>query len=204
MIRISNSARGLVRGFVVSLGSAAAAMLALSVVPQRAEALSLINPGAAPSAKAASGGLTTEVVSRGGGGGGFHGGDGFHGGRGFHGGGAVFHGGGGPVFHGGALRSGGAVFHGGGFRTGPVFHGGGYRYSGLRYGGYRSGGCRFAHHHHFHRRFCYGASYYPYYDSPYYYPYRRCRTIWTYYGPRRVCHYPVSYTHLTLPTNREV
>ena len=162
MIRISNPARGIVRGFLVSLGAAAAAMLALSVVPQRAEALSLINPGAAPTAKAASGGLATEVVGRGG----FHGGGGSHGSKSFHGGG--------PVFHGGAFRSGGAVFHGGRFRTGPVFHGAGYR---------------FAHHHHFHRRFFYGASYYPYDDYPYYYSYRRCRVIWTYYGPRRVCHY---------------
>jgi hypothetical protein len=175
MIRISNPARGVVR----CLGLVAAAMLALSSVPQRAEALSLINPGAASTAKLASGGLTTEVRDGHGG----HGGGGGGGGGGFHGGGGGGFHGGGPVFHGGGFHSGGAVFHGGGFRAGPVFHGGGHRYSGLRYGGYR-----FAHHH-VHRRFFYGASYYRYDDYPYYYSYRRCRVIWTYYGPRRVCHY---------------
>ncbi|HEY2106518.1 MAG TPA: hypothetical protein VGH29_12070, partial [Candidatus Binataceae bacterium] len=50
MIRILDSARGAVR----RLGFAAAAMLALSTVPQPAEALSLINPGAVPTAKLAS------------------------------------------------------------------------------------------------------------------------------------------------------
>lgn len=175
------------------LGLMAGAMLVLSAAPsQRAEALSLINAGAAPTAKAASGGLMIEVAGRGavagfqggggsgfhgGGGGGFHGGSGFQVGGSFHSGAATFHGGRGPVFHGGGFRTGGAVFHGGGFRTSPVFHGGAYRYSGLRYGGYR-----FARHHHFHRRFFYGASYYPYYDYPYYYSNRRCRVIWTYYG----------------------
>jgi hypothetical protein len=162
MLKTLDSGRGVVR----RLGLAAAAVLALSAVPQRAEALSLINPGAAPTAKAASGGLTMEV-------------------RGGHGGGGGgSHGGGGGGFHGGGFHSAGAVFHGGGFRAGPVFHGGGYRSSGLRYGGYR-----FAHHHHFHRHFFYGASYYPYDDYPYYYSYRRCRVILTHYGPRRVCHY---------------
>ena len=93
--------------------------------------------------------------------------------------------GGGPVFHGGGFRTGAAVFHGGGLRAGPVFHGGGYRYGGTRFGGYR-----FAHHRHFHGHFFYGASYYyRYYDYPDYYSYRRCRMIWTYYGPRRICHY---------------
>jgi hypothetical protein len=85
--------------------------------------------------------------------------------------------------------------HGGGYRAGPAFHGGGVRYGGIRYGGYRSsgyryggfrhGGFRFAHHHRFHRRF-YGPAYY---DYPCYYAYRRCHVIWTYYGPRRVCHF---------------
>ena len=51
---------------------------------------------------------------------------------------------------------------------------------------FRGGGYRFAHRHHFHRRFVYGPSYY---DYPYYYPYRRCHVVLTYYGPRRVCHY---------------
>jgi hypothetical protein len=198
MTRISDSGRGVgrrllrtsVRSLMRPLGLAAAAMLVLSAAPiQRAEALSLINPGAAPTAKAASGGLTTEVRGgHGGGGGGFHGGGGggVHIGSGFHAGG------GGAVFHGGGMRYGGAVFHGGGYRTGPVFHGGGVRYAGMRYGGHRFAGYRFAPRHHFHHRRFFGAAYYayPYDDYPYYYSYRRCRTVWTYYGPRRVCHYP--------------
>jgi hypothetical protein len=113
------------------------------------------------------GGFTTEVRGGHGGGGGFHRGGGFHGGA---------------VFHGGGYRSGAAVHRGGGYRSAHVFRGGGYRYSGTRYGGYR-----FAHrHHHFHRHFYYGPSYY---DYPYYSHHRRCRVIWTYYGPRRVCHF---------------
>jgi hypothetical protein len=189
MLRIPDPGRGLVR----CLGLAAAAILLLSAATgERAEALSLANPGAVPAAKYVSDGWTTEV--RGGHGGGGHGG-GFHGGGGggFRGGGAAFHASGirsgGAVFHGGGYRSGAAVFRGGGYRSGHVFRGGGYRYSGIRYGGYRYGGHRFAHrHHHFHRRFFYGPSYYD--DYPYYYHhYRRCRVIWTYYGPRRVCHF---------------
>src|ERR1700687_5109700 len=103
MMKIPNPGRGL----------AAAAMLALSATPgERAEALSLINPGGVPSAKYASNGLATEV----------RGGHGGHGGHGVHGGG----------FHGGGFRSGGAAFHSGGFRTGGgfrtahVFHRGGF------------------------------------------------------------------------------
>jgi hypothetical protein len=194
MIRISDSGRGVGR----RLALAAAAMLVLSTAPiQRAEALSLINPGAAPTAKAASGGLTTEVRGgHGGGGGGSHGGGGsFHGGGGgVHIGGSGFHAaGGGAVFHGGSgMRYSGAVFHGGGYRSGPVFHGAGVRYAGVRYGGHRFAGYRFAPRHHFHHRRFFGAAYYayPYDDYPYYYSYRRCHTVWTYYGPRRVCHYP--------------
>jgi hypothetical protein len=152
MMKILVPKRGLVRCWSL----AAAAILMLSTVPdQRAEALSLINPGAAPTARISSDDLTTEV--RGGHGGGGHGG-GFHGG-GFHGG----------AFHGGGFRGGG--FHGGGFRGGHVFHGGGFHHGG------------FAFRHHFHRHFYYGPSYY-------YYPYyHRCRIIWTYYGPRRICHF---------------
>jgi hypothetical protein len=184
MIRISNAGRGLVRCLVRPLGLAAAAMLMLSAAPgQRAEALSLINPGAAPAAKAASDGLTIPVIGRGGGGGGgFHGGGG-GGGGGFHGGGGGFHGGG------GGFQGGGAVFHGGGFRSGPVFQGGGFRSSHVFRGGFRHGGFAFRHHH---RRFFVGGYYYdyPYYDYPYYYyPYRRCHIVWTHYGPRRVCHF---------------
>jgi hypothetical protein len=147
-MKIPDPGRGLVR----CLGLAAAAMLALSATPgERAEALSLINPGGAPSAKYASNGLATEVRGHGG------------------------HGGGG--FHGGGFRGGGAASHGGGFRTAHVFHGGSFRHSGFAF--------RHHHRHFFHRRFY--ASYYD--DYPYYYPYRRCRIIWTYYGPRRICHH---------------
>jgi hypothetical protein len=105
----------------------------------------------------------------------------------------VRHGGGGHGghFHGGGFRGGHiGGFHGGGFRAAPVYraHVGGYRYGGFRhYGIYRP-----HYRHHFHRRFYYGG-YYPYYHYP-----RRCRIIWTYYGPRRVCrwprwHYPYRY-----------
>jgi hypothetical protein len=161
MTKIPYPGRGLVR----ALGLAAAAMFVLSAVTeQRAEALSLINPGVVPTAKYVSDGLTTPVRGgHGGGGGGFHGGGG-----GFHGGGGGFHGGGGG-FHGGGFRGGGAMFHGGGFRGGHVFHGGGFRHGG------------FAFRHHFHRHF--------YYAPYYYYPYRYCRIVWTYYGPRRICHF---------------
>ncbi|TWB07383.1 hypothetical protein FBZ96_1011205 [Bradyrhizobium stylosanthis] len=77
----------------------------------------------------------------------------------------VRHGGGG---HGG----GGGHFHGGGIRYGGFRHYGGYH----RHWGYRP---HFGYRH-FHRRY-YGG-YYPYYHYP-----RRCRIIWTYYGPRRIC-----------------
>jgi hypothetical protein len=92
-----------------------------------------------------------------------------------HGGGG--HGGG---FHGGGFHGGG--FHSGGFHSGG-FHGGGFHHGGFHGGGFHHGGFGFAHHRHF-----YGG-YYPYY-SGYSYPYyHRCRTIWTSYGPRRVCGY---------------
>jgi hypothetical protein len=137
------------RGLVRYGGVAAAAIFMLWSMPdQRAEALSLINPGSAPAARISSDDLTIEV--RGGGhGGGGHGGG--HGGGGFHGGG-----------------------HGGGFHGGHVFHGGGFRHGGFAF-----------RHHHFHRRFFY-AGYGP---SYYYYPHRRCRIIWSYYGPHRICHF---------------
>lgn len=167
------------------LGIAAAATLMLSAGPaRRAEALSLINPATSPATKAAADDLVTQVRHGGGG----------HGGGGFHGGG--FHGGGGHI---GGFRGGG--FHGGhvgGFRAAPAFHGG-YRYGGVRYGGYGGGYHRHWGYHrpyygyrHFHRRYYYGG-YYPYYHYP-----RRCRVIWTYYGPRRVCrwhrwHHPYRY-----------
>ena len=175
---------GLRAGPVRLLGLAAVATLMLSAgTVRRAEAMTPINPTALPAAKSAADDMITQV--RHGGGGGGHGG-GFHGGGGFRGGGG-FHGGGGHI---GGFRGGG--FHGGGFRAAPAFHGGGYRYGGIhhhggfhRYGGYRP---HYYGHRHFHRRY-YGG-YYPYYSYP-----RRCRVIWTYYGPRRVCrwHHPYRY-----------
>jgi len=92
------------------------------------------------------------------------------------------HGGG---FHGGGGHFGG--YHGGGFRAAPAFHGGGMRYGGIHYGGYHRhwGGGYYRPYYgyrHFHRRY-YGG-YYPAYHYP-----RRCRIIWTYYGPRRICHW---------------
>lgn len=163
------------------LGLAAMATLMLMAgTARRAEAMTPINPTALPAAKAAGDGMITRVRFGGGHGGGGHGG-GFHGG-GFHGGGGHFGG-----FHGGG-------FHGGGFRAAPAFHGGGYRYGGFhRFGGYggyhRHWGYRpYYGYRHFHRRY-YGG-YYPYYHYP-----RRCRIIWTYYGPRRICrwHHPYRY-----------
>ena len=202
---ISDPGRGLVR----RLGVTAAAVFALAAASQqRAEALSLASPGTAPSAKYATDGLTTQVQHRGGmGGGGFRGGGG---GGGFHGGG--FRGGGGGGFHGGGFRGGGAAFHGGGFRGGgAAFHGGGFRGGGMAIhrGGFRAapvfhgGGHRFAHRHafhrphfhhrrHFHSRFYYAPAYYTY--PAYYYP-RRCRVIWTYYGPRKICRYRPWHAH---------
>ncbi|WP_256808723.1 hypothetical protein [Bradyrhizobium sp. Bra64] len=168
------------------LGIAAAATLMLSAgTARRAEALTLINPATSPAAKAA----TDDIIPVRHGGGGGHGGG--HGGGGFHGGG--FHRGGG--FHGGGGHFGG--FRGGVVRAAPAFRGGGYRYGGVRYGGYggyhRHWGYRPHYgYRHFHRRHYYGG-YYPYYHYP-----RRCRVIWTYYGPRRICrwhrwHHPYRY-----------
>jgi hypothetical protein len=157
-----DSRHSLVRGW----GLAAAAMLMLSIMPgQRAAAMSLINPAAAPTAQHVSDALTTQV--RGGHGGGGHGGGG-HGGGG-HGGG--FHGGG---FHGGGFHGGG--FHGGGF------HGGGFHGRGFHGGGFHHGG--YGHRHNFHRGF-----YAPTYYGPSYYYSRPCRVIWTHYGRRRICHF---------------
>lgn len=166
MLSSVNPIAGLVRG----LSLAAAAVLMLAASPGRpAQAMSLITPSAAPSARNVSDDLMTQVHG-GHGGGGFHGG----GGGGFHGGG--FHGGG---WHGGGFHGGG--FHGGGWHGGgAAFHGGGFRY----------GGYGFAHHG-FHRHFFGGGYGYPYYygdDYPYYfYPFHHCRIVWTYYGPHRVC-----------------
>lgn len=104
-------------GLLRCLGLAAAAVLILSAAPlERAQALSLINPGTVSMAKYASDALTTEV-------------------RGGHGGGG--HGGGHGGFHGGGFRGGGhAVFRGGGMRFGGI-HRGGFRRGGFHFGGYR-------------------------------------------------------------------
>ncbi len=106
MMKIPDPKYGLLR----YLGLAAAAVLMLSAAPaQRAEALSLINPGAVSTAKYASEPLVTEV----------------RGGRGGRGGGRHF------AFRGGGMRFGG--IHRGGFRR---FHFGGYRrHFGPRYYG---------------------------------------------------------------------
>ena len=154
---VPNGAR--VQRLMQRVGLAAVAMLVLSIATnQRADAMSLINPGAARAASQVSEGLLTDVRGHGGGGGGGHFGGGFRGG-GFHGGG----------FHGGGFR-------GGGFRVGGLHHGG------MHFGGYRHGGYRF-YGHRFHRHAFYGGS------SYYYYPHHRCHIVWTYYGPRRVCHW---------------
>jgi hypothetical protein len=171
MIRIPDPRRGIVRNVVRcsvrcsvrSLGIAAAALFVLSAAPgQRAEALSLIDPGTLPAAKHASEGLTIEVRGGHGGGGGHMGGGGGHVGGGIHVGGAAIHGG-------SFKSSGGSGIH--------ISSGSGHLSS---WSGHHHG--RFAfRHHRFHRHFFYGA-YYPYYDYP-------CPVVWTDYGPRRVCHW---------------
>lgn len=150
MTRISISTPGFVRSACL----AAAAVFALSAVPaQRANAMSPVNPGTAPS-QSATQDLLIHVRGGHGGGGGGHGFGGHMGGG--HIGGGHFGGGhfGGARFVGGGGWHGARVAHFGGFHRG--FH---------------------------HRRFFYGGYY------PYYYPYyhHRCRIVWTYYGPRRVC-----------------
>lgn len=156
--------RRAIRGFGFSV---ATMLLLVTATGQRAEALSLINPGAAPAAKYALDGLTTEV----------------RGGRG-HGGG--FRGGGG-----GGFRGGGAVFRGGGFRAGPaLYRGGGYRYAAPGIVRHHHVGPRRAHYHHRHhfrpRYYGYAPVYYP---QRYYQPRRFCKVVWTYYGPRKICRY---------------
>ena len=171
-------------GLMRLLGIAAAATLMLSAgTARRAEALTLINPATSPATKAATDDLVTQVRhgGPGGHGGGFHGG-GLRGG-GFHGGGHV------GGFRGGGFRGG----HIGGFRAGPAFHHrpvAGYHHGGFRHGGYGGYHRHWGHHRphygyrHFHRPY-YVGGYYPSYHYP-----RRCRIVWTYYGPRRVCHWP--------------
>jgi hypothetical protein len=100
----------------------------------------------------------------------------------------VRHGGGGHGFHGGGFRGGG--FHGGGFRG---VHGGFHR-GGFYRGGFIGRPHVWAGHrpywrgrHFAHRRFVGG--YYPYAYGP------RCRVIWTYHGPRRICHWHHRHWH---------
>jgi hypothetical protein len=166
MMKVSDPGHGAIRRSFRCLGLAAAAILVLAAATgRRAEALSLINPGAASAAKYASDGMTIEV----------RGGHGGHG-HGFRGGG------------GGGFRGGGAVFRGGGFRAGPAFHGGGYRYAAPGIVRHHHVGPRrayFHHRHHFRPRYYgYAPAYYP---QRYYYPRRFCRVVWTYYGPRKIC-----------------
>lgn len=189
MLMITSPRAALVRGF----GLAAAATLMLSAgTARRAEALTLINPGSAPATEAVSDAMITQVRDGGQFGGranvgGSHSGGGAHFGGGAHVGGGGF--GGRAVHVGGGGFRGGHIggFRSGGFAVAPVYrsHIGGYRYGGFRRGGYRyAGRPYFYRHHRFHRRF-YGG-YYPYYLYP---RYHRCRIIWTYFGPRRVCHW---------------
>jgi hypothetical protein len=165
---------GVARGIARRAGLIAIAAVALTAATQeRAQALSLSTPGV-PAAKYASENL---IEVRGGHGGG-RGGGGFHGGGGFRGG----------AIHGGGVRSGGFAYRSGGFRAAHIYRGGGHRYSGLRYGGARFAYHRpFVHRRHFHRRF-----YAPYAYSSYY---PRCRIVWTYYGPRKICPYRYNYAY---------
>jgi len=88
-------------------------------------------------------------------------------GGGFHGGGGGFHGGGGFNAGGSGFRGGG--FRGGGFHTGRIGGFGGGSVHRGRIGDFWRGGL--------HRRF----------HGSYYVHYHRCRIVWTYYGPRRIC-----------------
>jgi len=94
------------------------------------------------------------------------------GGHGGHGGGGFRGGGGG--FHAARIGGGGMAFRGGGYRAAHIYRGGGFRFAHHRHHHF--------HHRHFHRRFYYTPAYY------YHYP-RRCRIVWTYWGPRKICRY---------------
>lgn len=162
------------------IGMAAAAGVMLSLTPV-AQALSLNNPGMAPTAKQARDAAPIEVRGRGGGGG-------FHGG-GFRGGGHAFHGGG---FRGGGFRAAAPAFRGGAFHHRPAFSGGGFRHAGPAFAR-RS---FYAPAYYGHRRPVYrhrylGPRFYGYSGLRYYSygPRRFCRVIWTYYGPRKICRY---------------
>ena len=175
MKTISGAARGVRRAGVMAV----AAFAVTAVSHGRAEALSLASPAGyrQPNtpAKAHRGAQVAMAAEDRGGGGGYHGG-------------------GGGGFHGGAIQGGGLrAYHGGGFRAAHIYRGGGYRYGGYRVHAMRlitarsiTGGI-------LHRRY-----YAPYYSSPrYYYGYPRCRMVWTYYGPRKICRYRHWHRHIT-------
>jgi hypothetical protein len=173
MIAIPKLGGALVR----HVGLAAAALLmSVGLQSRPADAVSLASPGAASLAQQFTDARTTEARFGGGG----HGGGMHMGGGGMHFGG----GGGGMHFGGGGFHA-APMFHGGG----AVFHGGGMRYGGMHYGGIRYGYGGYGWRHFHHRHFFFGG-FYPYYYGDYYPYYRRCRIIWTYFGPRRVCHRP--------------
>jgi hypothetical protein len=95
--------------------------------------------------------------------------------------------------HGGGHGGGG--FRGGGFHGGGGFRGGGFRgyHGGFHRGGFAGRQVFVGHRHHFRgphffRPRFYGG-YYPYYYGP------RCRVIWTYYGPRRICRWHHRHWH---------
>ncbi|HLX17108.1 MAG TPA: hypothetical protein VKS24_18135 [Bradyrhizobium sp.] len=182
MTGIADFSRYSLRTSTRLLGFVAAALLTLSAfVGDRAEASSLLNPGAAAAGKVAADGLAIEVRGVGGGGSGRGGGGGGYGGRGGYGGHAGF--GGSPSYQGGASR------------TGPNVA-----------GRTRFGGHHFAHGRHFRRVFVGGVWYdYPYDDDyPYYEGYPAysaapgCRIVETENGPQQLCsHRPWRHHHYT-------
>jgi hypothetical protein len=148
------------RGLARCLGLAAATMVLLAAAPSpRAEAKSLASSPVVSSLASTAKAAAGGFVTEVRSGGGGHGGAG-----GSHMGGGMHSGGG--------MHVGG--YHGGGWHGGSMHHGGGFHH----------GGFRFAHHH----RHFFGGSYYPDYFPDYYY-YPRCRTVWTSYGPHRVCYH---------------
>jgi hypothetical protein len=142
---------------------AAVALLPLSAITsERAEALSLINPGAVAAKKVAANDAMIEV----------------HGG---HGGGGGGHGGG----HGG-FGGGGTAAHGAAFHAGPAFVGGGW------HGGHGFarrhhvrrvfiGGVWYD--------YPYYDDYPYYYEYPGYYPPPGCRIVVTSHGPQQICNH---------------
>ena len=93
------------------------------------------------------------------------------------------------------VRRGGGGFRGGGFRGGGFraagFHGGFHR-GGFHRGGFHGG--RHFHRHHFHRHHFHHRRHFHrprfYVGGSVYYP-RRCRIVWTDFGPRKICRRPI-------------